>query len=87
MPDIETNAFASLGVLQIPSPSRLLSSACCPDKDLVALISRLGGQDRLSLWNYSNGSKIWEVSVGGVDETITEIIALAWSPDGTCGFM
>lgn len=80
---METNAFAPLGVLQIPYPARLLTSACCIDKDLVALISRLGGQDRLSLWNYTHGYKVWEVGVGGADETIAEIIGLAWSPDGT----
>ncbi|KAF9466261.1 anaphase-promoting complex, cyclosome, subunit 4-domain-containing protein [Collybia nuda] len=77
------NAFAPLAVLQIPSPSRLLASACCPDKDLVVLISRLGGEDRLSLWNYNHGSKVWEVDAGHTNGTsIAEIVDLAWSPDG-----
>lgn len=77
------DAFAPLAVLQIPSPSRLLATACCPDKDLVVLISRLGGEDRLSLWNYNHGSKVWEVDAGCANGTnVAEIVDLAWSPDG-----
>jgi anaphase-promoting complex subunit 4 len=80
---MESLAFTSLGILQLPSPSRLLSSACCPDKDLVVVISRLGGHDRMSLWNYSHGSRVWEIDVNSVaDSPVTEIVALAWSPDG-----
>ncbi|KAF8078603.1 anaphase-promoting complex, cyclosome, subunit 4-domain-containing protein [Lyophyllum atratum] len=79
---MEANGLSPLGVLHIPSSSRLLTSACCPDKDLVALISRLGGRDRLSLWNYSHGSKVWEVDVGAGDENVAaDIVGLAWSPD------
>ncbi|KAG6857580.1 hypothetical protein H0H87_000179 [Tephrocybe sp. NHM501043] len=53
------------------------------DKDLVALISRLGGRDRLGLWNYSHGTKVWEVDVGlGDENTVTDIVGIAWSPDG-----
>jgi anaphase-promoting complex subunit 4 len=80
---METLAFTSLGLLQLPSPSRLLSSACCPDKDLVVIISRLGGHDRMSLWNYSHGSRVWEIDFSSIaDGPVTEIVALAWSPDG-----
>jgi len=79
---METTAFAPLGLLQFPSPSKLLTSACCPDKDLVAVVSRLGGQNRLSIWNYNNGSKVWEVGVDATDENGAEIVGLAWSPDG-----
>lgn len=79
---MEANAFAPLAVSQIPSPSKLLPFACCPDKDLVALISRLGGYDRLSLWNYNHGSKVWEVGLDRVGESMAEIVGLAWSPDG-----
>lgn len=80
---METNAFASLAVLQLPSASRLLASACCPDKDLVVLISRLGGQDRMSLWKMQ-GPKTWEVDVAADKSSSEQIAGLAWSPDGTC---
>jgi len=80
---MESLAFASLGVLHLPSPSRLLSSACCPDKDLVVVIARLGSHDRMSLWNYSHGSRVWEIDVNSADDnTVTEVVGLAWSPDG-----
>ncbi|KAF8898719.1 anaphase-promoting complex, cyclosome, subunit 4-domain-containing protein, partial [Infundibulicybe gibba] len=77
----DVGGMSCLAAFQLPSPSRLLSSACCPDKDLVALISRLGGQDRLSLWKIQ-GSKTWEVDVGGQDNNSAQIVDLAWSPDG-----
>lgn len=78
---METDAFASLAFLQLPSACRLLASACCPDKDLVVLISRLGGKDRLSLWKLQ-GSKKWEVDVGADEVSSEEVIGIAWSPDG-----
>jgi hypothetical protein len=78
---MELNAFASLAVLQLPSQSRLLVSACCPDKDLVILISRLGGKDRMSLWKMQ-GSKKWEVDVSTEESSAEEIVGLAWSPNG-----
>jgi anaphase-promoting complex subunit 4 len=78
---METNAFASLAVLSLPSACRLLRSACCPDKDLIVLISRLGGKDRMSLWKIQ-GSKKWEVDVGSAEHSSEEIVGLAWSPDG-----
>lgn len=78
-----SSSFSALGVLQTPPSTRLLVSACCPDKDLIVLISRLGGRDRLGLWNYTHGSKIWEVDVGVGDEsTVIDIVDIAWSPDG-----
>lgn len=78
---MHSNAFASLAVLQFSSPSRLLSSSCCPDKDLLILISRLGGQDRVSLWNSTQGTKIWEVDIGDENSGAT-VVDIAWSPDG-----
>jgi anaphase-promoting complex subunit 4 len=78
---MQTNAFASLAVLQFSSPCRLLSSSCCPDKDLLILISRLGGQDRVSLWNSTQGAKIWEVDIGDENSGAT-VVDIAWSPDG-----
>lgn len=76
---METNAFSSLAVLNLQSSYSLFESACCPDKDLVVLVSRLGRKDRLSLWKIQ-GPKIWEVQVG---VNIQEIVGVAWSPDGT----
>jgi anaphase-promoting complex subunit 4 len=78
---METNAFSQISALYLPSVSRLLLPACSPDKDLVALISRLGGKDRLSLWKMQR-SKKWEVDVGTDQNRSEEIVALAWSPSG-----
>ncbi|KAF7436837.1 hypothetical protein PC9H_003670 [Pleurotus ostreatus] len=75
---METNAFSSLAVLNLQSSYSLFESACCPDKDLVVLVSRHGRKDRLSLWKIQ-GPKIWEVQVGA---NIQEIVNVAWSPDG-----
>lgn len=47
----------------------------------MVLISRLGGQDRLSLWKMQ-GARKWEVDVGTQQSTSEEIVGLAWSPDG-----
>ncbi|KAK2461900.1 hypothetical protein APHAL10511_006363 [Amanita phalloides] len=78
---MQTNAFASLAVLQVTSPCRLLPSSCCPDKDLLILISRLGGQDRISLWNSTQGTKTWEVDIGD-ENSGAAVVDIAWSPDG-----
>ena len=78
---MESNAFASLATLRLPAPCRLLSSACCPDKDLIVLISRLGGHDKLSLWKLQ-GSKKWEVDVGEDGDALATVAALVWSPSG-----
>ncbi|KAG2154867.1 anaphase-promoting complex, cyclosome, subunit 4-domain-containing protein [Suillus clintonianus] len=78
---MEHNAFASLAVLQLSSPCRLLTSACCPDKDLVVLVSRLGGRDRLTLWKMQ-GTKKWDIEVGCDESSIESVSALAWSPCG-----
>ncbi|KAJ4486184.1 anaphase-promoting complex, cyclosome, subunit 4-domain-containing protein [Lentinula aciculospora] len=75
---MNSNDFASLAAVQVPSPSRLLASACCPDKDLLILVSRLGGHDRMSLWKMQ-GSKTWEIDVSADSE---RIVGVTWSPDG-----
>jgi hypothetical protein len=37
----------------------------------------------MSLWNYTHGSRVWEIDVNNADDsTATEIVGLAWSPDG-----
>ncbi|KAH7883604.1 anaphase-promoting complex, cyclosome, subunit 4-domain-containing protein [Phlebopus sp. FC_14] len=77
---MQANAFATLATLQLPSPCRLLFSACCPDKDLVVLLSRLGGRDKMSLWKMQ-GSKKWEVDIGS-DNSSSTATTLAWSPSG-----
>ncbi|CCM01973.1 uncharacterized protein FIBRA_04046 [Fibroporia radiculosa] len=79
---MSSNPFIPLATIQLPSPARLLPSSWCPDKDLLVVITQLGGKDRLSLWKMQ-GSKKWEV---GFDSDITtatdEIVGIAWSPDG-----
>jgi anaphase-promoting complex subunit 4 len=79
---METNDFAPISVLHFPSSCRLLASACSPDKDLVVLISRLGGKDRMALWKLQ-GSKKWEVDVGSDENNSEAIVGLTWSPTGT----
>lgn len=79
---MEGSAFLSLATIQLPLPARLLPSSWCPDKDLLVIVTRLGGKDRLSLWKMQ-GSKIWEV---GFDSDSTssgdDIVSINWSPDG-----
>jgi anaphase-promoting complex subunit 4 len=73
--------FVSLAKLQLAPSSRLLSSACCPDKDLVVTISSLNGKDHVSLWKMQ-GSKKWEVDVHSDSVCNETVVGLAWSPDG-----
>jgi len=75
------NPFVSLAKLQLPVSSRLLSSACCPDKDLVVTISPQNGKDHVTLWKMQ-GSKKWEVDVRSDSVRNETIVDLAWSPDG-----
>ncbi|KAF7306941.1 DEAD-domain-containing protein [Mycena indigotica] len=75
------SSFSSLATVRLPSVCRLLESACCPDKDLLVLVSRLGGRDRISLWKM-NGAKAWEVDVAADNNSSDHVVGLAWSPDG-----
>lgn len=77
---MDCNSFASLATFKLPSPCRLLTSACCPDKDLVVLLTRLGGRDRISLWKMQ-GSRKWEVDLTSDDVSAT-VAGLAWNPSG-----
>ncbi|KAJ3970282.1 anaphase-promoting complex, cyclosome, subunit 4-domain-containing protein [Lentinula raphanica] len=75
---MDSNDFASLAAVTLQAPSRLLVSACCPDKDLLVLVTRLGTHDRMSLWKIQ-GVKTWEIDVSVDSE---RIVGIAWSPDG-----
>lgn len=83
---METTNFSTLGAWDLITPYRMLSKSCCTDKDLLVLVSRLGGRDRLSLWKMQ-GSKAWEVDVGLEEATNVDIIDVAWSPDGSFCFL
>jgi len=76
-----TTAFTSLANIRLASPSRILPASCCPDKDLVILLSRLGGVDRMSLWHSTQGTRVWEVDIGTGE--MSHVVGIAWSPDGT----
>jgi anaphase-promoting complex subunit 4 len=79
----QPNSFASLASLLLPTPARLFATACCPDKDLVALVvstKNNSNKDKLSLWKLQ-GSKVWEVDVTPIDAS-SKIVGLAWSPNG-----
>ncbi|PPQ64387.1 hypothetical protein CVT26_002094 [Gymnopilus dilepis] len=78
---MSTNAFSSLANFRLPTSCRLVENSCCPDKDLLVLFSRLGGTDRMSLWNINQGSKVWEVGVGQ-EGVYSQAVCIAWSPDG-----
>jgi anaphase-promoting complex subunit 4 len=81
MNDHINRPFVSLAKLSLPVSSRLLPSACCPDKDLVVIISPQNGKDHVSLWKMQ-GSKKWQVDVHTVSVRNETIVDLAWSPDG-----
>lgn len=81
MNDYINRPFVSLAKLSLPVSSRLLPSACCPDKDLVIIISPQNGKDHVSLWKMQ-GSKKWQVDVHSVSARNETIVDLAWSPDG-----
>ncbi len=77
--------FVSLAKLSLPASSRLLPSACCPDKDLVVIISHQNGKDHVSLWKMQ-GSKKWQVDVHSDSVRNQAVVDLAWSPDGVLSF-
>ncbi|KAH9175287.1 anaphase-promoting complex, cyclosome, subunit 4-domain-containing protein [Lactarius sanguifluus] len=81
MNDHVNRPFVSLAKLSLPVSSRLLPSACCPDKDLVVIISPQNGKDHVSLWKMQ-GSKKWQVDVHSVSARNETIVDLVWSPDG-----
>ncbi|KAH8120371.1 anaphase-promoting complex, cyclosome, subunit 4-domain-containing protein [Phellopilus nigrolimitatus] len=77
----DATVISSLATVRLQAQSRLLPTACCPDKDLVILISRVGSDDKMSLWNMQ-GAKKWEVDMNQGGSAQDEITALNWSPDG-----
>ena len=81
MMEEDANSIVSLATVRLQAKSRLLLTACCPDKDLVVLISRVGTSDKMSLWKMQ-GSKKWEVDMNKGDGAVDEVTALNWSPDG-----
>jgi hypothetical protein len=80
-----TNSFTVLANARLATQSRVYLNSCCPDKDLVILFSRLGGNDRMSLWNINQGTKKWETDIGDSEASLTAV-AMAWSPDGNVFF-
>lgn len=84
---MEENAFSSLALVHLPTPARVLRSSWCPDKDLLVVVTRLGGKDRVSLWKM-HGAKKWEV---GFDANSTassdEVVDICWSPDSESHIM
>lgn len=80
-------AITSLATVRLQAKSRLFLTACCPDKDLVVLISRVGSGDKMSLWKMQ-GAKKWEVDLGKGTGAPDEVTAVNWSPDGEpCVFL
>jgi len=81
MEEMSNNSFTVLANTRLSTQSRLYANSCCPDKDLIVLFSRLGGNDRMSLWNITQGTKKWETDIGDSNTSCTAL-AIAWSPDG-----
>ncbi|EJD03914.1 uncharacterized protein FOMMEDRAFT_167218 [Fomitiporia mediterranea MF3/22] len=77
----DSSAIISLATVRLQAKSRLFLTACCPDKDLVVLVSRVGSADKMSLWKMQ-GSKKWEVDTNKGCSSSDEVTALNWSPDG-----
>ncbi|KAH9969035.1 anaphase-promoting complex, cyclosome, subunit 4-domain-containing protein [Russula dissimulans] len=77
----DNKPFVSLAKLRLPVSSRLLPSACCPDKDLVVTIFPQNGKDHVCLWKMQ-GSKKWQVDARADSAQNETIVDLAWSPDG-----
>jgi anaphase-promoting complex subunit 4 len=80
-PSREPGPFDVFSTTYIRTPARLLRSSCCPDKDLVVLITRPANKDRLTLYKLQ-GTKQWDADVDKSlpdDETIVDIY---WDPTG-----
>ncbi|KAL5535567.1 hypothetical protein ACEPAF_3661 [Sanghuangporus sanghuang] len=73
--------ISSLATVRLQAKSRLFLTACCPDKDLVVLISRVVSGDKMSLWKMQ-GAKKWEVDLSKGNGAPDEVTAVNWSPDG-----
>lgn len=73
--------ISSLATVRLHSTSRLLPSACCPDKDLIVLVTNDGVTEKMSLWKVQ-GSKKWEVDITQEGNVKDEIAAITWGPDG-----
>lgn len=85
---MDNSAFPLHSSIHLPSHSRILRQSCCPDKDLVVLFSRMGGLERITMYNYQNGTKIWDADVGDeASSTSTHVVDLCWSPDGASSFL
>src|ERR1700761_2718985 len=84
-PAEQPGGFEIMGSFVLPHSSRLLRASCCPDKDLMALVSKVGSKDHLSLWELQ-GSKKWQIELHKGLPTPEEVTALAWSPDGIVPF-
>lgn len=87
MEKMSNNSFTVLANTRLSTQSRLYPNSCCPDKDLIVLFSRLGGNDRMSLWNITQGTKKWETDIGDGNASCIAL-AIAWSPDGrSCRYL
>ena len=76
-------AFSPTANVAFASRGRIIHSSWCPDKDLLVVIVRVAGKDRLSLWKMQ-GSKIWEVDIvaeAADASTESTVIDVTWSPD------
>src|ERR1700753_2711318 len=61
-PSQNPGRFELFSAITLAHPSKLFRNACCPDKDLFIVVSRVGNHDRVALWKMQ-GSKKWEVEI------------------------
>ena len=78
---MDAQSFTSLASVGLPSRGKLFQNSWCPDKDLLAVITRHGTRDKLGLWKMQ-GSRKWETDVDGDLTGPNTIMDIAWSPDG-----
>ena len=80
---MSSDGFKTCATVRFATKARLLPTSWCPDKDLVLVVTNLAGKDRLSLWPREGARKMWEVEPNIEVAEGTQIIDVAWSPDGT----
>lgn len=80
---MSSDGFKTCATVRFSSKARLLPTSWCPDKDLVLVVTNLAGKDRISLWPREGARKMWEVEPNIEVAEGTQIIDVAWSPDGT----
>ncbi len=81
---VMVTTIAPVANIQLPTTSRVMPTAWCPDKDLLVVTSHVSHQEKMTLYNMQ-GSKKWEVTIQPqlVGKIEADVVGITWSPDGT----